>query len=171
MLDLKQYIREFPDFPKPGIMFKDITPILKSPEAMRHIEERFYEYFKNHSIDLIGGAESRGLFFATALARRMHKGLIMIRKRGKLPGPTKSFAYDIEYGNAVMEIQHDAVKPGQNVLLIDDLLATGGTANAACRLIEEAGGKVVGHAFVVELGFLAGRKALGDYDVLTLVNY
>ena len=101
----------------------------------------------------------------------MHKGLIMIRKRGKLPGPTKSFAYDIEYGNAVMEIQHDAVKPGQNVLLIDDLLATGGTANAACKLIEEAGGKIVGHAFVVELNFLEGRKALGDYDVLTLVNY
>lgn len=171
MLDLKEYIREFPDFPKPGIMFKDITPILKSPEAMQHIEERFYDYYKNHEIDLIGGAESRGLFFATALARKMHKGLIMIRKRGKLPGPTKSFAYDIEYGNAVMEIQHDAVKPGQNVLLIDDLLATGGTANAACKLVEEAGGKVVGHAFVVELSFLEGRKALGDYDVLTLVNY
>lgn len=171
MLDLKQYIREFPDFPKPGIMFKDISPILRSPDAMRHIEDSFYEYYKNHPIDLIGGAESRGLFFATALARRMHKGMIMIRKRGKLPGPTKSFAYDIEYGNAVMEIQHDAVVEGQNVLLIDDLLATGGTANAAAKLVENSGGKVIGHAFVVELAFLEGRKALGDYDILTLTKY
>lgn len=170
-MNLKNYIRDFPDFPKPGILFKDISPILRAPEAMKYVEDRFSDYYKNFDIDLIGGAESRGLIFAAALARRLQKGLIMIRKRGKLPGPTRSLSYDIEYGNAVMEVQQDAVKPGQNVLLIDDLLATGGTANAAGKLVEESGGKVVGHAFVVELSFLQGRKVLENCDILTLVNY
>ncbi|HCU05201.1 MAG: adenine phosphoribosyltransferase [Gammaproteobacteria bacterium GWE2_42_36] len=171
MTDLKKYIRDFADFPKPGILFKDISPILRSPEAMKIVEDRFYDYYKDMEIDLIGGAESRGLIFACALARRLNKGLIMVRKRGKLPGPTNSIAYDIEYGSAVMEIQEDAVLPGQNVLLIDDLLATGGTATAAERLVEAAGGNVVGHGFVVELTFLQGRKVLEGNDILTLVRY
>ena len=171
MLDLKQYIRDFPDFPKPGILFKDITPILKSPEAMQYVEDRFYEHYKNHPIDLIGGAESRGLIFAAILAQRMNKGLIMIRKKGKLPGPTHKLEYAIEYGSATMEIQVDAVAKGQNILLVDDLLATGGTSDAATKLVENSGGNVVGHAFVVELSFLHGRKALKNCDILTLVNY
>jgi len=170
-MNLKQYIRDFSDFPKPGILFKDITPILRSPKAMQYVEDQFYEHYKNHPIDLIGGAESRGLIFAATLARRMDKGLIMVRKRGKLPGPTRSLSYEIEYGSAVMEIQEDAVQKGQRVLLIDDLLATGGTANAAGKLVENSGGIVVGHAFVVELGFLQGRSVLGNCDILTLVNY
>jgi len=171
MLDLKQYIRDFPDFPKPGILFKDISPILKSPKAMKYVEDRVYEHYKNHPIDLIGGAESRGLIFASVLAQRMGKGLIMIRKKGKLPGPTRKLEYSIEYGNAVMEIQVDAVAKGQNVLLIDDLLATGGTSYAATRLVEDLGGKVTGHAFVVELTALQGRKLIKNCDILTLVQY
>lgn len=170
-MNLKNYVRDFPDFPKVGIMFKDISPILRSPEAMQYVENCFYDYYKSKPIDLIGGAESRGLIFASSLARRLNKGLIMIRKRGKLPGPTKSISYEIEYGKAIMEIQQDAVKPGQNVLLIDDLLATGGTANAAGKLVESSGGNVVGHAFVIELAFLQGRRVLEDCDILTLVNY
>ncbi|MBU0455364.1 MAG: adenine phosphoribosyltransferase [Gammaproteobacteria bacterium] len=170
-MDLKQYIRDFPDFPKPGILFKDISPILKSSEAMAYVEERIYQHFKDRKIDLVAGAESRGLMFASALAERFEKGLIMVRKQGKLPGPTKSVAYDIEYGSAVMEIQEDAVAPGQRVLMVDDLLATGGTASAASQLIESAGGFVVGHAFVIELSFLQGRDQLKNYEILTLVNY
>lgn len=170
-MDLKKYIRDFPNFPKTGILFKDISPVLQSPEAMQYVEDQFYEYYKNYEIDLVGGAESRGLIFAATLARRLNKGLIMIRKRGKLPGPTKSLSYEIEYGKAVMEIQDDAVKPGQRVLLIDDLLATGGTANVAGELVERSGGIVVGHGFVVELSCLQGRKVLGNCDILTLVKY
>jgi len=171
MLDLTQYIRDFPDFPKPGILFKDITPILKSPKAMKYVEDSFYEHYKNHPIDLIGGAESRGLIFASVLAQRMGKGLIMVRKKGKLPGPTRKLEYDIEYGSATMEIQIDAVAKGQNVLLVDDLLATGGTSYAATKLVEESGGKVVGHAFVIELTFLHGRKVISNgCDILTLVK-
>ena len=171
MVDIKKYIRDFPDFPKPGILFRDISPVLKAPEAMKHIGDHFYNHYKNQDIDLIGGAESRGFIFAANLARRMNKGLIMIRKKGKLPGPTKGLEYGIEYGNAVMELQHDAVKKGERVLLIDDLLATGGTANAAAKLIESFGGEVVGHAFVVELTFLEGRKNLNHPQIITLVQY
>jgi len=170
-MDLKSYVRDFPDFPKPGIIFKDISPILRSAEAMAYVEEEIYNHFKDKEIDLIAGAELRGLMFAGALAERFEKGLIMVRKKGKLPGPTRQVAYDIEYGSAVMEIQHDAILPGQRVLLVDDLLATGGTALASSQLVEEAGGIVVGHAFVIELDFLNGREKLSKYDVQSLVRY
>lgn len=170
-MDLKQYIREYPDFPETGILFKDISPILRSPDAMRYISDQFYKHFENKKIDIIAGAESRGLIFASALATRFDKGFIMIRKQGKLPGITNKVAYEIEYGKDIMEIQQDAIAPGQNVWVVDDLLATGGTAKAAAELIEAMEGNVVGFSFVIELAFLKGREKIEDYDIQTLISY
>ncbi|MFQ5920709.1 MAG: adenine phosphoribosyltransferase [Nitrososphaerales archaeon] len=170
-MNLKSLIREFPDFPKSGVLFRDVSPILKSPEAMRFIAEKFYEIYGTKKVDLIAGIESRGFIFASALAVRFGKGFVLIRKQGKLPGKTLSMAYDIEYGNATMEIQHDAVSKGQNVLIADDLIATGGTAKAAAKLIERLGGNVVGFAIVVELAGLGGRELIKDYEVHSLVSY
>ena len=170
-MDLNAYIREFPDFPKPGIIFKDISPILNSPHAMHYVTDQICDHFKNKKIDLIAGAESRGLIFACALATKLNKGMIMVRKKGKLPGPTVEFAYDLEYGQAVMEIQKDAISKGQNVLLIDDLLATGGTANAAEELVMQLGGNVVGHAFIVELKALKGLEKIKTNEVFSLIQY
>lgn len=170
-MDLKSYIREYPDFPEPGIIFKDISPILRSPDAMRYITDKLYGHFKDKKIDIIAGAESRGLIFASALATRFDKGFVMVRKQGKLPGITNKVAYDIEYGKDIMEIQQDAVKPGQNVWIVDDLLATGGTAKAAAELVEALQGNVVGFSFVIELKFLKGREKIEEYDVQTLVSY
>jgi adenine phosphoribosyltransferase len=171
-MDLKQYIREFPDYPKPGILFKDISPVLAAPEAMQYVVDQTCDHFKGHEIDLVAGAESRGLIFAGAIAAKLNTGLLMVRKKGKLPGPTIEFAYSLEYGEAVMEVQSDAIKPGQNVLLIDDLLATGGTANAAEELVTNLGGNIVGHAFVIELTALNGRQKLNhDHNIFTLVEY
>jgi adenine phosphoribosyltransferase len=170
-MDLKKTIREFPDFPKPGILFRDISPVLKNPQLMEYIIEQFYQYYQHKKIDLIAGAESRGLLFASLLGQRFGVGSIMVRKKGKLPGPTVDVAYDIEYGNAVMEIQIDAVEKGQNVLIIDDLLATGGTARAAAHLIEKVGGKVAGFAFLVELADLNGQELIKEYDTKILVSY
>lgn len=170
-MDLRSYIREYPDFPEPGIMFKDISPILRSPDAMRYITDKLYGHFKDKKIDIIAGAESRGLIFASALATRFDKGFVMVRKQGKLPGITNKIAYDIEYGKDIMEIQQDAVKPGQNVWIVDDLLATGGTAKAAAELVEALKGNVIGFSFVIELKFLKGREKIEEYDVQTLVSY
>ena len=170
-MDLKSYIREYPDFPEPGIMFKDISPILRSPDVMRYITDKLYDHFKDKKIDIIAGAESRGLIFASALATRFDKGFVMVRKQGKLPGITNKVAYDIEYGKDIMEIQQDAVSPGQNVWIVDDLLATGGTAKAAAELIEALQGNVVGFSFVIELNFLKGREKIEKYDIQTLVSY
>ncbi len=170
-MNLKSYIREYPDFPEPGVLFKDISPILRSPDAMRYITDQFYNHFKDKQIDIIAGAESRGLIFASALATRFDKGFIMVRKPGKLPGITKKVAYEIEYGKDVMEMQHDAVAAGQNVWIVDDLLATGGTAKAAAELVEALQGNVVGFSFVIELGFLKGREKIQDYDIQTLLTY
>jgi adenine phosphoribosyltransferase len=170
-MDLKSYVREYPDFPEPGVLFKDISPILRSPDAMRYITDKFYNHFKDKQIDIIAGAESRGLIFASALATRFDKGFIMVRKRGKLPGITNKVAYDIEYGKDIMEIQQDAISPGQNVWVVDDLLATGGTAMAAAELIEALSGNVVGFSFVIELAFLKGIDMIKDYDVQTLISY
>jgi len=170
-MNLKDYIREFPDFPKPGILFKDISPLLKSPEALRFVVEEIYTKFRDSKVDLIAGVESRGFIFASILALRFDVGCLMIRKRGKLPGEIHERAYDIEYGNAVMEVQKDAISPGQRVLIIDDLLATGGTAQAAAHLVEHLKGEVAGCSFVVELGFLPGRAVLRNYEVQSLVVY
>ena len=170
-MNLKSIIREFPDFPKKGVLFRDISPILKNPTAMQFVIDQFYEIYKNKNVDLIAGIESRGFIIACALAIRFGKGFIMIRKQGKLPGKTMTLAYDIEYGNATMEIQQDAVNKGQNVLIVDDLIATGGTAKAAAQLIERLGGKVVGFAFIVELADLKGRDLIKEYDIHPLVTY
>lgn len=170
-MNLKSIIREFPDFPKKGILFRDISPILKDPKALQFVIDRFYEIYKNKKVDLIAGIESRGFIIACALAMRFSKGLIMIRKQGKLPGKTTALSYDIEYGSATMEIQQDAVSKGQNVLIADDLIATGGTAKAAAQLIERLGGNVVGFVFVVELADLKGRDLIKVYEVHSLVTY
>ena len=170
-MNLKSYIREYQDFPKPEINFKDIAPILASYEAMHYIKTQFYNHYKDKSFDIVAGAESRGLIFAAAFAMEVKKGCIMIRKQGKLPGDTDKIEYGLEYGEAVLEIQKDAIKKGDKVLLVDDLLATGGTAKAASKLVEMQGGEVVGHAFIIELSFLKGRNLLKEYDVKTLVTY
>jgi adenine phosphoribosyltransferase len=170
-MNLESVIRSFPDFPKKGILFRDISPILRDPRAMRHVADTFYEHFKSRKVDLVAGIESRGFIFACALGLRFNKGIIMIRKQGKLPGKTSSLSYNIEYGNATMEMQQDAVKEGESVLVADDLIATGGTARASASLIERLGGNVVGFAFVIELASLKGRELLKGYDVYSLVKY
>jgi adenine phosphoribosyltransferase len=170
-MNLKSYIREFPDFPKPGINFKDISPLLMAPEAMTYIAGEFSGHFPQDSYDVIAGAESRGLIFASAFALHVGKSCIMVRKAGKLPGPTESIEYGLEYSDGILEVQKDAIHPGQRVLLVDDLLATGGTARAARMLIEKVGGQVIGYAFVIELNFLKGREVIGNYNIKTLVNY
>lgn len=170
-MNLQNVIRSFPDFPKKGTLFRDISPILRDPKAMQYVIDRFYEHYKNKEIDLIAGIESRGFIFACALGLKFNRGVIMIRKQGKLPGKTLSLAYDIEYGNATMEIQQDAISKGQNVLIADDLIATGGTAKASAELIENLHGNVVGFAFVIELSDLKGRDLLKGYEVYSLVEY
>ena len=170
-MNLRSYVREFLDFPKPGINFKDISPILKSPQAMDYIVSEFSSYFEGKPYDIIAGAESRGLIFASAFAMRVVKGCIMVRKLGKLPGPIENIEYGLEYADGILEIQADAIEPGQKVLIVDDLLATGGTARATRLLIEKLGGNVIGYAFVVELNYLKGREVIGDYDIRTLISF
>lgn len=170
-MNIASYIREFEGFPKPGILFKDISPILKDPKALQHVVDSFAKYYRDHPIDVIAGLESRGLIFAAALALKLNKSFIMIRKENKLPGPTERMGYDIEYGNAIMEVQADAIKPGEHVLIIDDLLATGGTAQAAAELVQRLGGQVAGFSFIVELLKLNGRSKLSNYNIQTLVTY
>jgi adenine phosphoribosyltransferase len=170
-MNIKEYIKEYADFPKEGIIFRDISPILREPKAFQYVINSFYEEYKDYNIDLIAGIESRGFIFASALALKFNKGMIMIRKQGKLPGYTYTKKYDIEYGNATMEIQKEAIKKGDRVLIIDDLIATGGTARASAQLIEELGGKVVGFAFVIELMSLKGIETISKYKTYSLVRY
>lgn len=170
-MQLEKYIHNYPDFPKLGITFRDISPLLSSPEAMDYIANEFFRYFKNHDVDLIAGAEARGLIFASTAAMVFHKGLVMVRKKGKLPGNTHAIPYELEYNSAALEMQRHAIQPGQRVLIVDDLLATGGTASAAGKLVEDLGGVVAGYAFVIELAELQGRSVIGDYDIQSLVTY
>ena len=170
-MDLKSYIRNFPNFPKEGIIFRDISPILKSPDAMKYIAVQFSRHFNIDEIDFIAGTEARGLIFASFLASHLNKGLIMLRKKGKLPGEIHQVEYELEYNTAILEVQRDLITSGQRVLIVDDLLATGGTSLASAALIEKIGGKVAGFAFVVELASLEGRKNIGDYEIKTLVTY
>lgn len=172
-LDLTKIIKTFPDFPKKGILFRDVNPIFRRHEALSYISQEFCDQLRTYTIDYIIGIESRGFIVATALALAMGKGLILIRKAGKLPGQTLKQPYDIEYGNSIMEVQKDSIRQGQSVLIVDDLVATGGTAIAAERLVSQLGGKVVGFAFLVELANLGGAtkiRKLG-YDVCSLVVY
>ena len=170
-MDLKKIIRSFPDWPKPGVIFRDIMPLLKDPQALKYTVDEIMRQWSGKEIDLIAGIESRGFIFGALLAQHLQKGFVAIRKEGKLPGETLRVSYTIEYGSATMEIQKDAVKPGDRVLIVDDLLATGGTAKAAAELIEKLGGMVVGFAFVIVLLDLKGREKLKGYTVTSLVTY
>jgi adenine phosphoribosyltransferase len=170
-IDLKTIIRDIPDFPKEGIIFKDITPILKHPEAFRYAVDRLSAEIGKQKIDYIVGIESRGFIFSPVLAYKLGAGFIPVRKKGKLPHQTEQVAYALEYGEAILEIHKDAIPAGARVAVIDDLLATGGTAFAAAHLVERLGGKVEKLAFLIELNFLNGRKKLSGYDVFSLVQY
>jgi adenine phosphoribosyltransferase len=167
---IERYIRDVPDFPKKGILFKDITPLLQSPAGLAAAIEGLAQGVEPDSYDLVCGIESRGFIFGTALAHHVDKGFIPIRKPGKLPWKTASESYQLEYGTDKIEIHVDACNPGQRVLMVDDLLATGGTMEAALKLVRRIGGKPVACSFVIELEFLQGRKRLGDVPVHTLMK-
>ena len=164
-------VRDIPDFPKSGILFKDITPVLGNPEAFREVVAELAEHAALLRPDLIAGIESRGFLLGAPVALALGTGFVPIRKAGKLPSQTEREEYELEYGTAIVEIHHDAVQPNQRVLIIDDLLATGGTAAAAVRLIEKLGGQVIGLSFLIELGFLPGRQALSGCAVHSLLTY
>lgn len=170
-IELKQYIREVPDFPKPGISFKDITPLLKNPIAFRYVIERFAEICSDRDVDLVAGIDARGFLFAAPLAIQMALPLIPVRKEGKLPHETSSLSYSLEYGDSSVEIHTDAIVNGQRVLIVDDLLATGGTMDASAELVRQCGGEVAGHAVVIELVDLGGRSRLKGDSVVSLVQY
>lgn len=160
MLNLKDYIRNIPDFPKPGIIFRDITTALKKPNVFRQIIDEIYFNFKDENIDYIAAIESRGYLFGAPLAYKLGAGLVIIRKPGKLPSKVERIEYELEYGTDSLEIHQDAVEPGKRVLVVNDLLATGGTICAACKLIEKIGGIVAGTAFLIELDNLKGKTHL-----------
>jgi adenine phosphoribosyltransferase len=170
-MDLKKLIREVPDFPKPGILFYDITTLLKDSDGFAGVIDGLKSHYNGTRVDLVLGIEARGFIFAPALAYALHAGFVPIRKPGKLPAATVSVTYALEYGKDSLEMHKDAVQPGSRVLIVDDLLATGGTAAAAARLVREAGGAVAGMGFVVELTFLSGRAKLPEYDVFSLLQY
>jgi adenine phosphoribosyltransferase len=170
-MDLQKYIRDIPDFPKPGILFKDITPLLADPAAFQNSIDRMAEHYRTQSVDTVAAVEARGFLFAAPLALAMKKPLVPLRKPGKLPYRTYSLAYELEYGSAELHVHIDGVGDGHRVLLVDDLLATGGTMNAGCQLVEKAGGKVVGCAFLAELTFLGGKEKLKPHEVFSLIRY
>jgi adenine phosphoribosyltransferase len=168
---LKQLIREIPDFPKPGITFYDITTLLKDKQGFRQTIDALQEHYRQNPVDVVVGIEARGYFFAPAMAHALGAGFVPVRKPKKLPSLVRSVEYDLEYGTDQLEIHSDAIEPGQKVLIIDDVLATGGTASAVARLVELLDGKVVGLGFVIELTFLNGRDKLNNYDVFSLLQY
>ncbi|MEJ2495365.1 MAG: adenine phosphoribosyltransferase [Ignavibacteriaceae bacterium] len=169
--DLKKYIRSIKDFPKKGIMFRDITTLLQEPKVLSETLEQLINFTRGLKIDKVVGIESRGFIFGSLLADRLNAGFIPIRKPGKLPAETVSETYELEYGTDKIEIHKDAIKTGENVLLHDDLLATGGTAEASCKLIEKLGGKIVQISFLIELTFLNGKEKLNKYDVRSIIKY
>jgi len=170
-MDLKKLIREVPDFPKPGILFYDITTLLKDRDGFAGVIDGLKSHYSGARVDLVLGIEARGFIFAPALAYALHAGFVPVRKPRRLPAATVSVTYDLEYGQDSLEMHQDAVQPGSRVLIVDDLLATGGTAAAAARLVREAGATVAGLGFVVELTFLSGRAKLPQYDVFSLLQY
>lgn len=172
-MDLAKFIRDIPDFPKPGIIFKDITPLLNDPKAFKAAVNMFVEQHRDDvgKIDRIVGIESRGFIFATALSYALGMGLVLARKAGKLPHNTVAQSYDLEYGTATIEIHEDAIQPGERVVIIDDLLATGGTLGATCQLVEKLGGVVSCVGTLVELTFLDGRKRLGKRPFYSFLKY
>ncbi|MBW8001284.1 MAG: adenine phosphoribosyltransferase [Planctomycetes bacterium] len=170
-MDLKQYIRDIPDWPKEGILFRDITPLLANPDALNSAVEALCESFKDSDIDYVAAVEARGFIFGVAVADKLNVGFIPIRKKGKLPFKTQSITYDLEYGSDTLEVHEDAVNVGDKVLMVDDLLATGGTMKAACELIEKIGGQIVAITCLIELAFLPGREKLPGYDIKTIISY
>lgn len=168
---LKRLIREVPDFPKKGILFYDITTLLKDKVGFATLVDRFSEHYLNRRIDLVLGMEARGFIFAPAVAYRLNAGFVPVRKVGKLPAATVKFDYALEYGTNSLEMHKDAIQKGQRVLIVDDLLATGGTAEATAKLASLLGAEIVGLGFVIELDFLNGREKLKGYDVMSLLHY
>ncbi len=169
--DLRAKIREVPDFPKPGILFYDITTLLRDGDAFREVIDRMADAVKGEKIDVVVGMESRGFIFAAPLADRLGAGFVPVRKLGKLPAETLEVEYDLEYGTATLEIHRDAITRGQRVLVVDDLLATGGTVIGTIELVRRLGGKIAGLSFMVELTALGGRDKLGEYAIHTLLAY
>lgn len=170
-MDLRECIRDVPDFPKPGIIFKDITTLLKDKNALKHVIDILATHYKHHQIDQVVAIESRGFIFGSALAYQLGTGFVPVRKPNKLPALKERMEYSLEYGTDCIEIHSDALQPGQNALIIDDLLATGGTACAAAALVEKLGARVAGLGFIIELTFLNGRKRLPSYDIHSLIQY
>lgn len=171
MDNLKTLIREVPDFPKPGILFYDITTLLKDPDGLRGIIDGLKDHYAGAGVDVVLGVEARGFIFAPALAYALKAGFVPVRKPKKLPSECARISYDLEYGTDTLEIHRDAIYPGCRVLIVDDLLATGGTARAVTQLVEQLGGTVVGTGFVVELTFLGGREKLNGHEIFSLLQY
>ena len=170
-IDLRRYVRDVPDFPKPGILFRDVTPLLGDREALPAAIEALAAPFRNDGIQQVLGIESRGFVLGAPVAVALGTGFTLVRKKGKLPYETRSVTYDLEYGTDTVEMHTDAVRPGQRVLIVDDLIATGGTAAAAVKLARDAGAEVVACAFLIELDFLAGRRNLGVERIHVVMNY
>jgi adenine phosphoribosyltransferase len=171
MDDLKKHIREVPDFPKPGILFYDITSLLQHPLALRMTVDRFVWLFAQQKIQKVVGIESRGFMFAPIVAYDLNAGFVPVRKPGKLPAEKVRETYELEYGSDTLEMHRDAILPGEHVLIVDDIVATGGTAAATARMVESVGGIVAGFGFIIELTFLPGRKKLEGYEVASLIQY
>jgi adenine phosphoribosyltransferase len=170
-INLERYIRSIPDWPKKGILFRDITPLLADPKAFAAAIDALCTGFTEADIDYVAAVEARGFIFGAAIAEKLDAGFVPIRKRGKLPFKTKSVTYDLEYGTDTLEVHCDAINNGVKVLMVDDLLATGGTMAAACKLIEKIGGQIVGISFLIELTELAGRSKLSEYNVKAVISY
>ena len=170
-MDLKKYIADIPDFPEPGVIFRDVTPLLANKDAYQESIRLISEFAKDKKVDVIVGPEARGFLFGCPVALALHCGFVPVRKPGKLPREVISQSYDLEYGSNEIQMHSDSIQAGQNVLVVDDLLATGGTVDAAVSLIEKMGGNVVGIAFLIELEALKGRELLKDYDVYSVLKY
>ena len=171
MKKLEEYVRSIPDFPEPGIIFRDITTILQDPDGLHLAIQSMQDKLKDTEFDVVVGTESRGFIFGVPIAYNLHKAFVPVRKKGKLPCETVSMEYDLEYGSAVIEMHKDSIKPGQKVVLVDDLVATGGTIEAAIKLVEELGGEVVKVVFLMELAGFKGRERLKGYDVESVLCY
>src|SRR5947209_4896555 len=171
MIDLLPYIRDIPDFPKPGVVFKDITPLLADAAAFRATIDALADHFAEAGVDKVLGIEARGFIAAAPIAHRLGVGFVPVRKAGKLPWQVEREEYVLEYGSDLLEVHQDAVAPGERALIVDDVIATGGTAAATIRLVEKLGATVAGLGFVIELGFLDGRSQLGDHEVVSLIRY
>lgn len=170
-MDLKSKIRDIPDFPHEGIIFKDITTLLKDKEAFRYVIKTIADKYRDMEIDFVAGPEARGFIIGASLAYELGTGFVPIRKEGKLPAETIKVEYDLEYGKDSLEIHRDSIEPGQKILMVDDLLATGGTISSACKLVEKLGGEILAVEFIIELEFLNGRKALSKYNINSLIQY